>query len=503
LFATIIGQVDDNTRGRMATTHANRDARAAPRIVKGKWIAPAVTPGWSGDTVTPSPIFGNGDIGDGMRGHQLPGQISAEQYPLGEYWQNVQAELEASAQTGAMDIGRDGDDDEPMLDAMGVPLPQMPKPAAEPKGVKRQVWEVFLEQCAKIEKGFVPLGMINPGGNLFKFVMPPGYWGEQFTKRITHILPLVISAASRRFYKMCEQYIIVMNVLPCPIHVSPLALALIREPEHCNRYTDAISLLLRLHILRHCLHDLDTENPVHKDLCWRLYKRVEARISTRYYQEIARLYALEHQQQQPSRAVSEQTAHGYGAAATQYAIDMVHAIEFCCLSILRIPYEWRYLFMTPNDTPLGSDLPPASFDHMYKHLCNYVTNRNLLYCANVVEEIDPVTKAKKSVFKVILFVFFFMQSADLTCNPPSKYHRALTPRHGIPCNSKHRLWQNALGCLPCGNQTWISSWRSAASLVSFAGGSICIRFENTRTSLHPILAPTRTPTLSRTDAIAP
>jgi hypothetical protein len=378
---------------------------AEPVIKKGRWEAPKVVPQW---------LEGHDDgvRAPQVQGGQLPDVIQPADYDLREYWDNVEQVLRAAT---SETVKNDMDVDEE-VDGQGVPLPPRP-PAAngdDPAKPKRPVWEVFLEQVSAIEEGFVPMGMINPNGNLFKFVMPPGHMGEQIERRIKHIFGLVLSSASARYYGQSEQLAVVSNVLPCPVHVSPLALIMIRDRTHCNRYTDAITVLLRLHVLRLCLLNLDTEKPEHKAVCKKLYARIEEHARLRHYKvcsfillvcgvilnaldkkEVDRLCAWE--KEAPSRARSEETARLFGQSAWQYALDLIHAAEWCCLDIMGIPYEWRHLFMTPNDRPLGEQLSPASFATMWKHLCLYVGNRNQMYCSVVVEEI--VDGVKRKVYK--------------------------------------------------------------------------------------------------------
>ena len=92
-------------------------------------------------------------------------------------------------------------------------------------------------------------------------------------------------------------------------------------------------------------------------------------------------------------------AHQFGEACWQYAQDLIHAIEWCIMSVLKIPYEWRNLFMTPKDRPNGDEMARPAFITMWKHMCTYVTNRNELYCGLVEEEI--VDGAKRRVYKGI------------------------------------------------------------------------------------------------------
>jgi hypothetical protein len=219
--------------------------------------------------------------------------------------------------------------------------------------------------------------------------------GEQMAKRVCIIPGLVRAAASSRYRRGYEEYIVAMNVLPCPVHISPLALLLVRERDACMRHTDAISLLMRLHILRHCMHEMDTDNPEHKQRCWKYFKIIEQYASVRHYQEIDRICKLD-------LGNGAEIARLFGVSATRYALDLIHAVEWCCLDILKIPYEWRHLFMTPNDTPPGEALAPTAFQTMRSHTINYVSNRNITYCGLFVDEVsDPKTGAKKRVYKGI------------------------------------------------------------------------------------------------------
>jgi len=225
---------------------------ATPTVTKGRWTAPTVLPSWHQCVRDPNNSNGN-------MGQQLPSQIDMRDYPYTEYWQNVEHEhdqLLAQQEADAMET-------QGQEDAFGVPLPDLPTPAACNKP-KVNVRVVFDQQCSRIEKGFVPLGIVNPDGTQFKFVMPPGHMGDQISKRVFGIPFILRSAASQRYRAMYEQYLVITKVLPCPLHTSPLALLMIREPGPVMRYKDAISTLHGLHILRHAMHEMDTENQEHK-----------------------------------------------------------------------------------------------------------------------------------------------------------------------------------------------------------------------------------------------
>ncbi len=202
------------------------------------------------------------------------------------------------------------------------------------------------------------------------------------------------------------------NVLPCPIHVSPLGMLMVREREASLRYRDALTMLLSLHVLRRTLHETHAgsvdpgketekdENKVHKEHAWKLYGVLARHIRERFCKDISRLCAAE-KQAGSTREAATQAAGEFGDAATRYALGMVHAVEWCCLDILRIPFEWRHLFMTPNEMPEGKQLKPDAFGQLRRNTFNYLDNRNASYCGYYEAEVDPKTKVSKRVYKGI------------------------------------------------------------------------------------------------------
>jgi|WetSurMetagenome_2_1015567.scaffolds.fasta_scaffold01048_12 hypothetical protein len=362
-----------------------------PTIVKGRWSGPPVLPSWHQCVRDPN------SAGGPLVGGQLPEQIDISQYPYLQYWNNVQQEYERLVASGQQ---RDEMDTEANEDSMGVPLPEPTKDGNASKGKKANVRVVFDQQCAQIEKGFAPLGLVSPDGKSFKFIMPPGHMGEQISKRVLNIPFMVRQAASQRYRRSYEVYLIISKVMPVPLHTSPLALLMVREPERCMRYKDAISTLHGLHILRHAMHEMDTENMTHKTRCWSFYATLEAYVSERFYAELDRL-SQEERDGGGTREVAQVVARKFGDAVTRYALDMVHAIEWCCMDILKLPYELRHLFMTPPEIPRGEDLTDIAFRQMRIQTIRYVTDRNKIYCGLYADEEDPETKQKKRVFKGI------------------------------------------------------------------------------------------------------
>jgi len=361
------------------------DTQFKPVVTKGRWTGPTVLPSWNQCVRDPNAQ---------MTGAQLPAQIDLQDYPYTQYWANVQEEHErllAKDDHEAMET-------EAQEDSYGVPLPDRPPTA--PVKPKVNVRVVFDEQCNRIEKNFVPMGIINPDGTQFKFVMPPGHMGEQISKRVINVPFWVRQAASQRYRAMYEVYLILTKVMPVPLHTSPLALLIVREPGPVMRWRDAISTLHGLHIIRHAMHEMDTENQEHKTRCWNFYKTLESYVAERFFAELDRL-AEEEKASGTSRQVAEAVARKFGDAVARFALDMVHAIEWCCMDILQLPYEWRHLFMTPNELPAGGKMSKIGFDQMRIQTIRYLVDRNKTYCGLYAEEEDPTTKAKKRTYKGI------------------------------------------------------------------------------------------------------
>jgi hypothetical protein len=364
-----------------------------PTITRGRWTAPSVMPSWTQCNSTGDPNASP------FTGQQLPDQINMADYPYAQYWENVQDEHERMMAEGARDAMETQAQAE---DASGVPLPDRPGVAVPNAGKpKVNVRIVFDQQCARIEKGFVPLGLISLDGTQFKFIMPPGHMGDQIGKRVFAIPVMIRSAAWERYSRMYEVYLGLTKVLPVPLHTSPLALLMVRESSEAMRYKDAISTLHGLHVLRHAMHEMDTEDQEHKAKCWNFYSTLEGYVSERFFAELDRLAEEEQAVSPVSREVAESVARKFGQAASHFALDMVHAIEWCCMDILKLPYEWRHLFMTPNEFPSGETLYKVAFDQMRVQTVRYIIDRNRIFCGLYADEQDAKTGVMKRVYKGI------------------------------------------------------------------------------------------------------
>jgi hypothetical protein len=356
-----------------------------PTVTKGLWKAPNVMPSWHQVPKDASEVF---------VGQQLPSQIEMRDYPYVQYWANVQEEIDRAAAENEPHTM----ETQPDEDAFGVPLPdRVPVAPVKPRV---DVRIIFDEQCSKIEKGFVPLGVINKDGTQIKFVMPPHHMGDQINQRVFNIPHPIRSAAWQRYSKMYEVFLVLTKVLPVPLHTSPLALLMIRETTEVMRYKDAIGTLHGLHVLRHAMHEMDTENIEHKTRCWNFYKTLEAHIAERFYTALDKL-AEEERAAGSSRDVAQETARKFGDAVSRFALDMVHAVEWCCMDILRLPYEMRKLFMTPNEFPSGETMIKVAFDQMRVQTLRYLGDRNKVYCGLYADEKDPKTGVTKRVYKGI------------------------------------------------------------------------------------------------------
>ena len=103
-------------------------------------------------------------------------------------------------------------------------------------------------------------------------------------------------------------------------------------------------------------------------------------MSARFYEELDRLSDEEKQGGTPcTREVAQIVARKFGDAVARFALDMIHAIEWCCMDILQLPHEWRHLFMTPNEIPAGEQLSEIAFKQMRVQTVRYVTDRNKVY----------------------------------------------------------------------------------------------------------------------------
>jgi len=401
-----------------------------PTLTKGCWTAPTVLPSWHQCVRDPNAAPASAT----PTGQVLPQQIDFRDYPYTQYWFNVEAELNRLSGQSAQDAMEEED-------PMGVPLPD--RPTVVPVKPKVDVRVVFDAQCAAIENIIVPLGIINPDGSQFKFVMPPGHMGDQINKRVFGIPYMIRQAAGDRYRPTYEIYLTLSWVLPVPLHTSPLALLLTREAEQVMRYKDAISTLHGLHILRHAMHEMDTDNQQHKAKCWAFYKKLEAYVAERFWAELDRIAEQEKQAMANSpvkehRSIAEHAAAAFGRAASRFALDMVHAIEWCIMDILRLPYEWRKLFMTPNEYPAGEALYKVAFERMRTQTIRYLGERNKIYCGLFEDVEDPKTKVVKRVYKGIdptCWAPMHLDSPPLADRPTllGTYNREIDPQLAASC----------------------------------------------------------------------
>jgi hypothetical protein len=239
-----------------------------PIIRGGVFIAPVVAPSWEPDSTgfaaTPDPAA--------PPNFSKP-VFASQDYPLAAYWRNIEAIaplLPPRVKEEGEEAERDDDGDVVIDDAFdnhGVHLPSVPAgvegpfgPAAKTENVK----DLFARVCKNdVEREFSPMGIVNGDGTMFKLVLPPGEFGKRFADKLIDCSMVVKTATSRHGWE-AQQIVAASMILPCPMHVSPLLLTLIRDGNGSSRFTDAITNATRLHLLRVIIRDIDTENPEHK-----------------------------------------------------------------------------------------------------------------------------------------------------------------------------------------------------------------------------------------------
>lgn len=334
----------------------------------------------------------NGHSQNGIRqggGHGEDEQAS-EAYPLGVYWKNVDALNGLSA----MDTGNDEDDQEERYDEHGVRLPD---PILLPEQVTKKtenIVNLFNRERLEAEHDFSPMGLTSTDGQGFQMMFPPGETGQRLIAKLINVA-FIVNPATARFKTYVEGMVVSSNILPCPLHVSPLALALVREKSACPRFTDAISSACRLHVLRKAILELDTATPEHKQVCEKFRRVIEGHISGIFYREIDRLTKLVPLDTEDRRLFQENVVRAFGAASDAYSLAYVHLIEWNICDMLRVPYGMRHLLMTPQMFPAPSQ--GAAFHVLRLNLANYVRRRNTIYCwvldekTNAYTHVDPTS----------------------------------------------------------------------------------------------------------------
>jgi hypothetical protein len=295
---------------------------------------------------------------------------------------------------GQQQVDADGDVDiEGATDNDGVPLPQQQQQQQEQSRTEN-VKTVFMRECKRVESMFSPLGIVNAEGTLFRLVFPPGEFGKRLLDKLVDV-SAVAKAASARHTWEAQQLIAVSQVLPCPMHVSPLLLALIRDGNACVRFTDAITNASRLHTTRIAVRDMDTENPEHKKRCDNFRRVLELFVAIKFYREVDRVVDAgkipsAQREQQDERVYFDGLLRQFGAACDQYSIDYVHVLEWSILDMLRVPYALRSTLMTPTMRPPAHVMRPVDFGVLRANLSNYLRNRNEIFCGVYVK--DELTK---------------------------------------------------------------------------------------------------------------
>ena len=312
-------------------------------------------------------------------------------YPLGKYWANV----EAMGRVSASGPCRDEDGDAIMdaqFDAHGV---RLPTPAAGPGGPGKtaNIRTLFDRERRAAECDFSPMGLTLADGAQFQLVFPPGEVGQKLIKLLTDLSFLIVPGTIR-FNSRIEQQVVASLILPCPLHISPLALVLSRSRDPCLRFTDAISSACRLRVIRDIILDLDIAQPEHKKMCVRFYDILAGYVSTAYYKKVNLMLERldECVKDNESRLTVEnattlnttlrtEAALVFAKVSDEFSLAYVHGLEWTICDLLRVPYHLRHLLMTPNMTPAGRGMASTAFAVLRSNLANYVRDRNLFFCA--------------------------------------------------------------------------------------------------------------------------
>lgn len=228
--------------------------------------------------------------------------------------------------------------------------PLLPPAKKEPEA--RDVRDVFDEQCAMIDDGIWMFGRIDGTGNRYRV--------ELQSEEMATMLPdmqFILAASTGRYAAAAEQTLALSMVLPCPVHVSPIALALVRD-QGCYRCTDAISCLKRMLILRDAILNIDTSVPQHKAKAKVVYKQLVTYVMANFYTELDAIVALgnvpaEEQTEDPGYHAA--LVHRFGVACERYALDFIHCIEWNIADMLKVPIAQRAMMMTPRMFPTARE----------------------------------------------------------------------------------------------------------------------------------------------------
>lgn len=351
-------------------------------------------PGVTWDISSSSPMTSDGGQDKEEHTHHLVGQAD-DSYPLAEYWDNV----ETIAGLQAMSVAGDENDDEQhiQVDAYGVELPETRDRTAK-KERHMNIKDLFNRERRQAETAFSPLGIVNEDGTQFKLVFPPGDIGKRLIEKLVDI-SFIMPAATVRYAWNAEQIVSASNILPCPVHTSPLLLTLIREKGATRRFSDAITVLARLHIARIAIAEKDTENPEHKTRCDKLRKILEQYVAAEFYRTLDEIVELgnvpqEERAEKDARRYFGQLIERFAHACDVYSLAMIHVQEWVICDMLRVPYSLRAPLFTPQMFPPAGAVfsnNGESFGVLRVNLGNYLRNRNTIYCGHYSKP-DPVTK---------------------------------------------------------------------------------------------------------------
>jgi len=374
-----------------------------PTIRGGKFIAPVVAPTWDNDTAAAAESTSKGIKSDDNNNND---NVTHPMYPTPEdtvdkYWANISVPKSffkdhQDHYENDMDTGDDGGGKRE-YDAYGIEKPSS-KHNDEDDGAEKSerdmkrmnIKDLFDRERRKIRKNGSSLGATNGDGTAFKMLFPSNDTIKTYLLEKLTDLSKLMQFGSHRFARQSQELVEAELVLACPVHVSPLLLAMMRDGSACYRFTDAITSLVRLKIIRFMILELDTEDPEHKNKC-RQYETVLARyVNQVFYTEIDGIVEegkkpIDERAEKDTRKFFEGLVRRFAMACDAYTLARIHITEWMICDMLKISYSMRSLLMTPDMLPDAGALKGENFSILRKNLCEYLRDRNGLFCGTIVK----------------------------------------------------------------------------------------------------------------------
>lgn len=365
-----------------------------PIIRGGCFIAPTVAPKWNTDSTisenTVDALAKGTDTKDFWNRTD-----SAKNHPelLSRYWSTISLPGITSEKDddNLMDTGSDNEEEGAVkYDAHGIALPDSTTVSENKKKKaterRENIKNLFVKKRSLIEKNFCPLGIVNGTGLAFKFQLPDNQAVCEYLKEKLKDVSVIMKFGINKYRNQAEQLTVISNILPCPVHVSPLFLALTRDSSEIYRFTDAIESLMRLYVLRFMLLELDTSEPEYKAMCRRYEKTLERYVSDQFYAELDNIVKEgdkppAEREEKDARKFFDGLLRRFANASDAYSLARIHIVEWMICDMLHVSYSIRPALMTPDMLPAADCLREGQlFSVLRANLCNYVRDRNGIYC---------------------------------------------------------------------------------------------------------------------------